>query len=220
MHIPDGILDGSVLGILWIVVLIYGVFAIRAIRHTTTTKSYQPALQGVLTAMVFAFQMLNFPISAGTSGHLLGFVLLAILVSPSAAFLMIATVLLIQATLFADGGLLAYGANVFNMGIVPLLGYFVYWGIRRARPDSDGALYLGSFLGAWVGVVLASIACGIEIGVSSLFPYPVSVTLPSMAFYHVFIGIGEGLITMFVLMFFKKYAPEYLPDITKTPLWS
>ena len=225
MHIAEGLLDGRILAVLWIITVIYGVIAVRKISKTQDEKKVP--IQGALTAMVFAFQMLNFPISAGTSGHLMGFVLMAILTTPTAAFIMIATVLIIQAVIFADGGILALGANIFNMGIVALAGYFVYWIIRKKfstedlkEGEIDKGMMVASFVGAYVSLLVAAVVCGIEIGLSENFPYGVNVTIPVMLAYHVVIGIGEGLITMFVVLFFQKYAPEYIPKMEDTPIWS
>ena len=226
MHIPDGLLSLNILIFTWIVCLIYGVYVHYKSRISKDESNI--AVRGVLTAMVFAFQMLNFPISAGTSGHLLGFVLMAIITSPYAAFIMITTILSIQAFVFADGGLLALGANIFNMGIVALGGYFVYWVIRKSLSKDESnsentqrnqnVLLFAAFTGGFFGVIFPAFAAGLEIGLSANFPYGVEVTVPLMLLYHVFIGLGEAMITMFVVLFFSKYAPEYIPQITKTPI--
>lgn len=225
MHIADGLLDLTVLIPLWIIVIVYGIFAVKKVRETIGDDKIP--LIGVLTAMVFAFQMLNFPVAAGTSGHLLGFVLMAVLITPSAAFLMITVILLIQALIFADGGLLALGANIFNMGIVALAGYYIYYLIIKISSKSesestkkDKILVLAAFIGAYCSVVFASLVCGLEIGLSSSFPYGVEITVPVMVGIHALIGIGEGLITALVIVFFQKYAPEYLPETKDIPVWS
>lgn len=245
MHIADGLLDLTILIPLWIVVFAYGAYSLIKVR-----KSLQGELTpiaSVLTAVVFAFQMLNFPIAAGTSGHFLGFILLAILISPSAAFWMMTVILTIQAFIFADGGILALGANIFNMAIATLPGYLLYWVIRKRmvkpipqdHPESsensesslqskvvkkglyqDRGLLIGAFIGAYFSLLTASLICGLEIGISSSFPYPISLTVPFMLGYHALIGLGEALITTFVVAFFKKYAPEYIPNIQKIPIWS
>ncbi|MHA1794851.1 MAG: energy-coupling factor ABC transporter permease [Promethearchaeota archaeon] len=244
MHIGDGLLDLTILIPLWIVVFAYGAYSLMKMRNSL--KGELTPIASVLTAAVFAFQMLNFPIAAGTSGHFLGFMLLAILISPSAAFWMMTVVLCIQAFIFADGGILALGANIFNMSIATLPGYFFYWIIRKRmvkplnnekslsksevhstslkQDDSnnyqDRGLLIGAFVGAYFSITFASLICGLEIGFSSSFPYPISLTVPLMLGYHALIGIGEALITTFVVVFFKKYAPEYIPDIQKIPIWS
>jgi cobalt/nickel transport system permease protein len=177
--------------------------------------------------MVFALQMLNFPILGGTSGHLLGFVLMAILVTPTSAFLMISVILILQAFIFFDGGILALSANIFNMGIVTIVGYFIYWVIHRSisskfKEDQnklDKGLLIGTFIGAYSSIIFASLIAGIEIGISQNFPYGMDVTIPTMLIYHAFIGIGEALITMVILGFFNKFANNYIPNIMDIPLW-
>jgi len=155
-------------------------------------------LMGVLAAFIFAAQMLNFPIAGGTSGHLIGAALAAILLGPWASVLIMSCVLIAQCLIFQDGGLLALGANTFNMGIVASFsGYYIYllasWFLGN---DRRGKL-IGGFTSAWGSVFLASIACAIELAVSGVSP--IRVVLPAMAGFHALIGIGEGLITGAVL---------------------
>ncbi|MHA1718594.1 MAG: energy-coupling factor ABC transporter permease [Promethearchaeota archaeon] len=230
MHIAEGLLDSSILIPLWIVTIGYGVISLIKIRRTI--KPEQIPLISVITAMVFALQMLNFPIAAGTSGHLLGFLLMAIFFSPSTAFLMISVILIIQAFIFGDGGILALGANMFNMGIATLPGYFTYWIIRKKsssstqleenveKPRVSKWFLFSIFLGAYLSVISASLFCGIEIGISEKFPYGMGLTVPAMLGYHALIGLGEGIITMVIIGFFAKYAPEYIPSIENLKIWS
>ena len=230
MHIGEGLLDLPILILLWSVVLGYGLLSLVKMRESV--KNEKIPLISVITAMVFTLQMLNFPILAGTSGHLLGFVLMAIFFTPSTAFIMISVILLIQALMFGDGGLLALGANIFNMGIATLPGYFTYWIIRKktATSNSDNQnreksketkwLLISTFVGAYLSIIIASLCCGIEIGISDNFPYDIGLTVPAMVGFHTLIGIGEGLITTIIIGFFAKYAPEYIPPIENLPLWS
>ncbi|NMC06123.1 MAG: energy-coupling factor ABC transporter permease, partial [Candidatus Lokiarchaeota archaeon] len=161
------------------------------------------------TAMVFAFQMLNFPIAYGTSGHLLGYVMLAILMGPGEAFMSMMVVLIIQALVFADGGILALGPNIFNMGVVAAMGYIVYRLVTR-KQRSKRMILIGSALGAWVSVVAASLAAAIEIGVSVSYPFGIELTIPAMVAVHVVIGIGEALITMGVVAWVLRVHPEFI----------
>ena len=228
MHIAEGLLDTTVIIPLWIITVIYAGFCVY--RSRNTLKEEQLPVVAVITAMVFAFQMLNFPIMAGTSGHLLGFVLMAILVSPSSALLMISVVLSVQAFTFGDGGIIALGANIFNMGIATLPGYFVYFILRKTSSSKNGkdledgkidkAFLISAFVGAYVSLITSSLICGIQIGISESFPYGVELSVTTMLFYHSIIGIGEALITMFTLLFFNKYAPEYIPPIKTLKIWS
>lgn len=225
MHIPEGLLDLWIVIPLWIVSIGYGAISLFKIKKTI--KEDQIAIVSVITAMVFALQMLNFPIAAGTSGHFLGFILMAILISPSAAFIMISVVLIIQAFIFADGGIIALGANIFNMGIATLPGYFAYWSIRKKSKDlSPGDkkysrnLLIATFVGAYVSLIVGATICGIEVGLSSSFPFGIGYTVPTMLGYHLIIALGEGLITTVIVAFFHKYAPEYLPNFDETLIWS
>ncbi|UYP44667.1 Cobalt transport protein CbiM [Candidatus Lokiarchaeum ossiferum] len=224
MHIPEGLLDLWIVIPLWIVTIGYGSLSLFKIKKTI--KEDQIAIISVITAMVFALQMLNFPIAAGTSGHFLGFILMAILISPSAAFIMISVVLIIQAFIFADGGIIALGANIFNMGIATLPGYFAYWSIRKkSKANTEDKKYtqnllIATFVGAYISVVLAATICGIEVGLSSSFPFGLKYTVPTMLGYHLLIALGEGLITTVIVAFFHKYAPEYLPNFEETLIWS
>jgi cobalt/nickel transport system permease protein len=155
---------------------------------------------GVMAAFIFAAQMLNFPIAGGTSGHLLGAALAAILLGPWAGVLIMACVLIVQCLIFQDGGLLALGANVFNMGVVgSFVGYYVYWGFNKLVGSNRRGTLVGGFIGSWSSVFIASIVCAIELAVSGTSP--LHITLPAMAGWHALIGIGEGLITTAVLSF-------------------
>jgi cobalt/nickel transport system permease protein len=158
------------------------------------TEKHVP-LMGVLAAFIFAGQMLNFPVAGGTSGHLLGAALAAILLGPWAAALIMSCVLIAQSLIFQDGGLLALGANIFNMGIVASFsGYYLYRLVILLLGDARKAKVIGGFIGAWGSVFLASIACAIELAVSGASP--IKAVLPAMAGFHAIIGIGEGFITM------------------------
>ncbi len=155
-------------------------------------------LMGVLAAFIFAAQMLNFPIAGGTSGHLIGAALAAILLGPWAAVLIMSCVLIAQCLIFQDGGLLALGANIFNMGIVASFSsYYLYRLVTRLAGDSRNGKLAGGSVGAWVSVFLAATFCAIELAVSGASP--MRVVLPAMAGLHALIGIGEGLITGVVL---------------------
>jgi cobalt/nickel transport system permease protein len=155
---------------------------------------------GVLAAFIFAAQKLNFTVAGGTSGHLIGGALAAILLGPWAGILTMTTVVAIQALLFQDGGLLVMGANILNMGIIStLVAYGVYRGIVPLAKGQRWGLFVGGFLAAWLSVVISAVATAIELAFSGTSP--LSVALPAMAGVHVLIGIGEGLITVGALAF-------------------
>lgn len=207
MHIPDGILDLWLSIALYLISGVYGVYAFKRSRERLTDEMIPRV--AVFTAMVFAFQMLNFPIAAGTSGHLLGFVLLAVILGYDIAFIGIMLVLVIQALIFADGGLIVLGANIFNLGIVTLVGYGLFL-LIKAKWNTKKGIVLASGISAWASVMVASVAAGLEIGISVAYPLGIEFTIPSMLFWHVFIGLGEGLITAGVISWVLKVHPEFL----------
>ena len=207
MHIPDGFLDVKTLAVTTGLAAVGVTAAVRQAR--TQLPPRKVPLLGVTAAFVFAAQMVNFPIAGGTSGHLIGGVLAGILLGPSGAVLVMTAVLTLQCLLFADGGLLALGANIFNMGIVGGVGgYYVYRAVRRAF----GAR--GSFLAvpvaAWCGTVMAAVATAGELSLSGVVPWSVGVL--AMAGVHMVMGVGEALITTLVVLAIDRTRPEILAD--------
>jgi cobalt/nickel transport system permease protein len=155
---------------------------------------------GVLAAAVFAGQMLNFTVAGGTSGHLLGAALATILVGPWAAVVVLTTVVSIQALVFQDGGLLALGANLLNMAIIgTTVAYFVYTSIRKLAGERSWGLFLGGVAAAWASIVVAALACALELAVSGTSP--ANIAVPAMGGIHMLIGVGEALITLGALAF-------------------
>lgn len=160
-----------------------------------------------LAAFIFAAQMFNFPISSGTSGHLIGAVLVAAVAGPWAATVVMAAVLIVQCVLFGDGGYFSLGANIFNMGIVAVwAGWFFYRGLGRGSAFSR---YAAAFIASWVSVITAASAASIEIAFSGTVP--LEAVLPAMVLGHTTIGVGEGLITVAALGFFSKVMPSLKP---------
>lgn len=208
MHIPDGFLDTKT-------AITTGVFSATglgvALRHAGRhVQSRQIPMIGLTAAFIFVAQMINFPVAGGTSGHLLGATLAAVLLGPSAAVIVMSCVLIIQALIFADGGLLALGANVFNMAIVaPVCAYVVYRIFRRLFRNRRGQLISASFA-AWCSVVAASVFCAGELALSGTAAW--NLALPAMAGIHSLIGIGEALITMLVLAAIGRTRPELLNE--------
>ncbi len=195
MHIPDGFLNIAT------VATTYAVSAggvSNAVRVTSKKLGEkQVPLMGMLAAFIFAAQMLNFPIVGGTSGHFLGAALAAILLGPWASVLIMSCVLIAQCLIFQDGGLLALGANILNMGIVASFSSYYIYRLFTLFGDSRRLKLAGGFIGAWISVFMAAAACAIELAVSGASP--IKVVLPAMAGLHALIGIGEGLITGAVL---------------------
>lgn len=197
MHLPDGFLDPKT----WATMDVVSAGAVGyAVKKTTERLSEkQVPLMGVMAAFIFAAQMLNFPVIGGTSGHLLGGVLAAVLLGPWPAVLVMSAIFIVQALFFQDGGLLALGANIFNMGIIgAVLGYYVYFGIRKLFGGDRGIL-IGTFIASWLAVVLAASATALELALSGTSP--LRVVLPAMAGVHVIIGLGEAIITTAVIAF-------------------
>jgi cobalt/nickel transport system permease protein len=207
MHIPDGFLSVPVAIAGWLAMAVVVGLALREVRDRLGDR--QIPLMGVLAAFVFAAQMINFPVAGGTSGHLIGGTLVAILVGPWAAVLVMTTVVAVQALLFQDGGLLALGFNVFNMGVLAVfVGYTVYeWG-RKALGRQANGQWIAAALGAWASVELAAIATALELAISGTSP--LDVALPAMAGIHALIGIGEALITVGALVFVRQARPDLL----------
>lgn len=198
MHIPDGFLNLSVALLCWLLAILGVGLALWRTRGSLGER--QVPLMGVSAAFIFAAQMLNFTVAGGTSGHLVGGALAAVLLGPWAAILTMTTVVGIQALLFQDGGLLVMGANITNMAIIaPLVGYAIYQGVRLLAGGRRWGVLAGGFAAAWGSVVAAAVACSIELAFSGTSP--LSVALPAMAGVHVLIGIGEGLITVGALAF-------------------
>ncbi|MFA5309308.1 MAG: energy-coupling factor ABC transporter permease [Dehalococcoidales bacterium] len=192
MHIPDGFLNVATVATGYAVSAGGIGYAVK--EANKNLKEKQVPLMGVLAAFIFAAQMLNFPIAGGTSGHLIGATLAAILLGPWAAVLIMSCVLIAQCLIFQDGGLLALGVNILNMGIVaPFCGYYIYKLTALVLGDSRKGRLIGGFVGAWASVLLAALACAIELGVSGVSPW--GVVLPAMTGVHALIGLGEGLIT-------------------------
>src|ERR1035437_1588975 len=157
MHIPDGFLDAKTMTMSGALAAGSVGLALRQLRQNLARP--RVPLMGLAAAFIFAAQMLNFPVAGGTSGHLVGGVLVAALLGPSAAIVVLTTVLIVQCFLFADGGVLALGANVFNMAIVGAAGgYAIYRVVCRVLPGTRGQVAAVAFAG-WCSTVLASVSC-------------------------------------------------------------
>lgn len=202
MHIPDGFVDvKTALGAGVLAVAGLGL-AMRQVQRELPPRKMP--LLGVASAFIFAAQMLNFPVAGGTSGHLIGAVLAAVLLGPAAAVVAMTAVLVVQTFLFQDGGVSALGANVFNMGVLaPVMGYGVY---RLVRP-AIGTLAAAAFAG-WCSTVAAAASCAGQLALSGTVAW--GVVLPAMVGIHMLIGIGEAVITALVLVSVMKARPELL----------
>jgi len=206
MHIPDGFLDVKTATATGVLAAAGLGLALRQARLHLPAR--RVPLLGLSAAFVFAAQMINFPVAGGTSGHLIGGVLTAALLGPSAALIVISAVLIVQCFLFADGGITALGANIFNMALIGGVGgWVVYHLLSRAVSGLFGRL-VAAVVAGWASTVLASIACAGELAVSGTVGWPVA--FPAMAGVHMLIGVGEGVITALVLAAIAKVRPELL----------
>ncbi len=194
LHAPDGFLAPWVaLATGVIVVLILGL-ALRASAEELGDRRIP--LAGVSAAFIFAAQMLNFPVASGTTGHLLGGALAAILLGPWVGSLVVAIVVVVQALVFADGGLTALGYNTLNMAIVPAFGgWALFRGFRRLLPANGSGVVGASALAAGASVVLAAMMFSIEWLFGATAPVAFDRVFGAMVGVHVLIGVGEGLIT-------------------------
>jgi cobalt/nickel transport system permease protein len=198
MHIPDGFLSTLVSIVFWIVSVAVIAVAVRKTKDTFDEK--QVPLMGILAAAIFAGQMLNFSVTGGTSGHLLGAALATILLGPWAAVLVMTTVVSVQALVFQDGGLLALGTNIFNMAIIGVaVSYAVYTLLKKVFKKQSVGVLISGFAAAWTSIFIASLACGLQLALSGTSP--ANIAVPAMGLIHALIGIGEGLITLGALAF-------------------
>lgn len=198
MHIPDGFLSPAVAVVLWLIAA--GVVALSLRRADRQLGGRQVPMMGAIAACIFAGQMLNFAVAGGTSGHLLGAALAAILLGPWAATLILTTVVSVQALLFQDGGLVVLGANLINMAVVGVwVAYATYRSVLRLAGRRPWGIFVAGAVAAWLSTVMAALACALELALSGTSP--ASLVIPAMGGIHALIGIGEALITTGALVF-------------------
>ena len=208
MHIPDGFLDAKTAATTGVLSAIGVGLALRQVKRELPPR--RVPLLGLAAAFLFAAQMVNFPVAGGTSGHLVGGVLVAALLGPSAAVVVVTTVLIVQCFLFADGGVTALGANIFNMGIVnAVCGYAIYRLVLRGLPGARGRITAIAFAG-WAATVLAAVGCAGQLAWSGTVAW--SVGVPAMAGVHLLIGLGEGLISALVFLAVQRTRPELITE--------
>jgi len=210
MHMADALLSPGVGSVMWAATAATTVYCARKVQSQLDNRKIP--LMGVLGAFVFAAQMINFTIpGTGSSGHLGGGLLLAILLGPHAAFLTLASVLTIQALFFADGGLLALGCNIFNMGFFPcFIAYpFIYKKIAGSHLTKQ-KLIAGSILTALIGSQLGAFAVVLPTSLSGITALPLSSFLLMMQPIHLAIGLVEGIATAGVVSFIWNARPEIL----------
>ena len=203
MHIPDGFIPLAQCAIYYVILIVALYFSAKWARANLDEKRIP--LLAVLAAGIFAIMSMNMPIPFGTSGHMVGGALVAIVfMAPEAAVLVFTAVLLIQALFFGDGGITALGANVLNMGIVGgCVGLYTFKGLK----DIIGK-YPSIFVAAWLATLVAAVVAAIEMAIAGTFPLTVGIA--SMALYHAFIGIIEGVLTVIVIYALEKFRPDLL----------
>jgi cobalt/nickel transport system permease protein len=204
LHIPDGFLSLFVSIICWLITAL--VIGAAISRTNKSLGERQIPLMGVMAAFIFAAQMINFPVAGGTSGHLLGGALAAIVLGPWAGILVMTAVIAVQALLFQDGGLLVMGANILNMGLVTaVIGY----GLYRSVSGSSKAVKLAvTGVAAWLSVMAGALLTSLQLWLSGTSQ--LNIVIPAMLGVHALIGLGEALITVFALGFILQTRPDLL----------
>jgi cobalt/nickel transport system permease protein len=201
LHIPDGFLSFIVSAACWAISVL--VLSVAISRTNKSLGEKQVPLMGVMAAFIFAAQMINFPVAGGTSGHLLGGTLAAIVLGPWAAMVVMTAVIAVQSLLFQDGGLLVMGANILNMGLITVvIGYGLY---RAVFGRSRHVKLVVAGFAAWLSVMAGALATALELWLSGTSNLQ-TVTL-AMLGVHTLIGIGEALITVAALSFILQTRP-------------
>jgi cobalt/nickel transport system permease protein len=214
MHIPDGLLDPYTTVVLWIVTIVVMIFGFKKIRNSFEDEDSEKLIPyiGVLAATIFAFQFVNYPVPGGTSGHLVGGTLVGVILGPWAAVVVIFMILIVQ-SLFGDGGITAIGANTFNMGIIGgIVGFYIVklimMGLNKTNIAKEKKVTIATAIGSYIAIVLAAFMAGVEIGIGGAIP--MAVAIPAMVFWHLIIGIGEAIISAFIVYFIYKVKPELI----------
>jgi cobalt/nickel transport system permease protein len=216
LHAPDGFIEAPVA----LVTAVLGVVILaRAVRVASTDLGQrQVPLAGITAAFIFAAQMFNFPVAAGTTGHLLGGALAAILLGPWVGSLVVAVVVVVQALVFADGGLTALGINVMNMAIVPAFGGWALFRLfRRVLPANAGGVVGATGLACGLSVVLGAMAFSIEWLFGASAPVPFDTVFGSMVGVHLLIGIGEGVISALTVAAVLAARPDLVAGARDLP---
>jgi cobalt/nickel transport system permease protein len=215
MHIPDGLIAANEPSSVIIAVGMWAVSVAFLMWSWKKAKSIYlrgvTALLAISSAFVFATQMINFPVAFGTSGHLVGGTFLAVLLGPYAAVLSMTVVLLMQAFFFADGGLLAFGMNAFNMAIIGGLSFFLIKLFTRGQYRSRKFIP-SVFAASWISVMIGAFVAALE--VSPAFEGGVMVTVPSMLLYHAIIGLGEGAVTAVLISSIQRMQPTMMGGLS------
>jgi cobalamin biosynthesis protein CbiM len=207
MHIPDGFIDGPTSLVAGLIAIAGVAWCVR--KSSATLSDREIPVVGLAAAFIFAAQMLNFPVANGTSGHLLGGVLAAVLVGPYAGALAVTVVLVVQALLFADGGLSALGLNVINMALAgAFVGYGVFLALRKLFGNRAWSVTAASGIAAFLVPVIASIVFTLEYAIGGNDAVSVETLAAAMIGVHALIGIGEGIITSMAIAAVMSMRPD------------
>lgn len=202
MHIPDAFIPLPQAVIYWIIALVFLGLAIRWARSELNEDKIP--IIAVLAAGIFALQSFNLPVSMGTSGHLVGGALAAIVLgSPFAAVFILTLVLIIQGFIFGDGGITTMGANIVNMGVIGgFVGYYSFQGLLKITKNT----YVSSGIAAWLACLIPALACAVEMAIAGTFPLVPG--LVAMGLYHAIIGVIEGVVTAIIIYVLASARPD------------
>ena len=228
MHIPDNYLSPSTCVVMGAAMIPVWRTAVSKVKNELTKKRIP--LMGIGAAFSFMIMMFNIPLPGGTTGHAIGATLVALLLGPWAACISVTIALLVQAVIFGDGGILAFGANCFNMAFVaPFVGYYTY-NLINSRIKSEKGTYVAVFISAYLALNAAALFTAIEFGIQPLLfkdvaglplyaPYPLSISIPAMVIPHLLLaGVLEGIVTAGVYGFIKKVSPGIIYEGMKIKL--
>jgi cobalt/nickel transport system permease protein len=227
MHIPDGYLSPVTCALMAVMALPFWIRGVQTLREKMNARNI--SLVALFAAFSFVVMMFNVPLPGGTTGHAVGGALAAIILGPEIATIAISVALVIQAFFFGDGGILALGANCFNMAVVlPYVSYAVYQAIARNMPLDSKRRVVGAALGGWAGLTVASFFAAVEFGVQPLLwhmpdgtplyaPYPLSVSIPVMVIPHALVAaVVEGGVTALVIAYLMRANRPALEMVNKT----
>ena len=215
MHIPDGYLSPATSAVMFLLVLPFWARGLRGLHQKMTARN--TPLIALFAAFSFVIMMFNVPVPGGTTAHAVGGALAAVILGPEIATVAVSIALIIQALFFGDGGILAFGANCFNMAVVlPYVSYFIYQAVAGRSAITSRRRVWGSAAGGWAGLTVASLCAGVEFGIQpALFhaadgtplyaPYPLAVSVPAMVIPHAAVAsVAEGALTALVVAYLQR----------------
>ena len=214
MHIPEGILNLYICVFMFVISLVFLVWAWREAKRTMP-RSFIPLI-AVMSAVVLVVQMVEFPVAGGGSTwHIMGGTLVTTILGPYGAIISLTIVLIIQALVFGDGGITSFGANVFNMAVISALSFFVIKFLLNGS-SSKKRLSVSLFTAAWLSNILTALAVGIQIGINPLVETlgGIGVTVPTMLFWYVPTGLAEALFTVPIVLSLSQVSPTKLHGLS------